>query len=120
MYLSAKNFTASASLVGALVLLSATAASAETLTGQQIADTHVGKCISYWGESQGTECFKKNGVATYKDKSYGSDKGRWQIHGDKMCVRYSKAEETECTTYKKVGDNVYTSASGDYTWKIAN
>lgn len=74
--------------------------------------------MTYWGESEGTECFKANGNASYKDKTYGNDKGKWKIFGDKFCVKYSKEEKTECSIFKKVGDGTYT--DGSYTWKIVN
>lgn len=97
-----------------------TSSIAQVLSGAEIKATHAGKCLEYWGASEGVECFRNNGVATFDDKQYGKDRGAWEIHGDKMCVKYRKAEETVCSSYKRLSDGTYTNQDGSYTWRIRN
>ncbi len=99
------SFSILAPLAAATVFAFATSAQAQTLSGQQFIDTHSGKCISYWGESEGTQCFKANGTTSYNDKSYGKDTGTWTVKGNEMCVTWSQegVEDCGCQSQSKMG-----------------
>lgn len=98
-----------------LILLS-TAVSAEVLTGEKFLETHVGKCISYEGESVGIQCFHVDGAVSYDDESYGKDTGTWSVQGDTICVEWSADPGVSCEQYNDHGDGIY--SEGGYTWTI--
>lgn len=106
-------------LLGAAALALSFAASpavAATLTGAQFMETHVGKCISYKGESVGVQCFHADGTMDYDDKTYGKDTGNWSVDGDKICQEWSAEPGVTCTAFKVDGSGVY--SDGGYTWTI--
>lgn len=54
------------------------------LTQQQIVATHVGKCVSYWGKTRGTQCILANGTTNCDDKKWGKDTGKWWLEGGSL------------------------------------
>lgn len=91
-------------------------ATAATLTGAQFMETHVGKCISYKGESVGVQCFHADGTMDYDDERYGKDTGKWSVDGDKICQEWSADPGINCSVFKVDSDGVY--SEGGYTWTI--
>lgn len=78
--------------------------------------THVGKCVTYSGESNGTQCYNANGTASYDDASWGKDTGTWQFTNGQFCVKWSKEAGTTCTTYTSNGNGTF--SGGGYTWTV--
>lgn len=92
------------------------AIAAETLTGEKFVETHVGKCISYTGESVGVQCFHADGSMDYDDESYGKDTGTWSVKGDTICQEWSSEPGVSCVPFMDEGDGVY--SEGGYRWTI--
>jgi hypothetical protein len=105
-------FSAAAIVFAAL----SSAASADVLTGDEFIATHVGKCISYQGESNGVQCFHADGTMDYDDESYGKDTGTWSVSGDTICLEWSADPGVSCVPYNDDGDGNY--SEGAYTWTI--
>lgn len=93
-----------------------TAAGAAPLTGEAFKRTHVGKCISYTGESVGTQCYHADGTMDYEDESYGTDTGTWSVKDDTICQEWSMEPGVSCTAFEDEGDGVY--SDGGYSWTI--
>ncbi len=110
-----------ATTLGALALASLIAPTAEAqgeaLSAQEITRLHADQCISYWGPSQGTQCFTADGRTTYDDQSYGTDTGRWGLRGDEMCVDWDgEAGGFDCGPIWRVDAQTFT--DGEYSWTI--
>lgn len=103
-------------VAGLSLLLFAAPATAQQLTGQEFIDTHAGKCLTYTGPTDGTQCYNADGTTSYQDEVYGTDTGQWLIRGDDVCVRYTKEPALDCGPVSSVGDGSYT--DGSYTWTI--
>jgi len=98
------------------VLAMSAPAFAQTLTGQQFVDLHAGKCVSYTGESTGTQCYGADGTTRYEDNTYGSDTGTWEVRGNDVCERFIKDPGLDCGPVSAAGGGRYT--DGYYTWTI--
>lgn len=109
------RMTYTSAIAGFLALL-ASSAQADTLTADEVVSLHAGECITYWGPSDGTQCFTADGVTTYDDASWGSDTGRWEMRGDEMCVEWQGEPGVECGPIWRVDADTY--SDGDYTWTI--
>ncbi|MCK0096733.1 hypothetical protein MWU60_14220 [Yoonia sp. F2084L] len=96
--------------------LLATPATAQQLTGQQFIDSHAGKCLTYTGPTNGTQCYNADGTTSYDDAIYGTDTGEWSVRGDDICVRYTKEPALDCGPVTSVGGGSYT--DGSYTWTL--
>ncbi len=96
--------------------LSASAAIAAGMSAKEFKDTHVGKCVTYKGPSNGTQCYNANGTSTYNDASYGKDTGSWEFRNGQFCVTWSKEGSMACTTYNSDGNGQY--SGGGYTWTV--
>lgn len=93
-------------------------AQAQQLSQEQVTQLIVGKCVDYWGPTQGRECYKKNGRVTFDDKQDGKGQGRYVIDSGRICNKYEGDPETYCNKVVKMGDNTYN--TGAYTWRVAN
>ncbi|MEM7172740.1 MAG: hypothetical protein AAF530_21435 [Pseudomonadota bacterium] len=88
------------------------------LTESEIMETHIGSCVTYWGDSKGTQCYHADGTTEYNDESYGKDTGTWRIKDDQFCVTWSNEGSETCFTYSTDGNGKY--YSGGYEWTIDN
>lgn len=86
------------------------------LTASEVTDLHSGQCITYWGPSNGIQCFDADGNTHYDDESYGMDTGQWEMRGDEMCVYWNNEPGWECGPIWRVDAETYT--DGDYTWRL--
>lgn len=87
------------------------------LTSAQIVSVHAGKCVTYWGKGNGTQCYRANGNATYNDKKWGKDTGKWRVKGDLLCEKWSDDPKEKCERVRSLGNGKYTSSRG-FTWRI--
>jgi hypothetical protein len=115
---AAHSFFAKAAPVAAVMSLLATSVTAQQLTAEQIHEGLSGKCIAYWGPTEGTECYHANGDIHYSDQSVGDGAGEWVISGTRLCTTYDTTPDAKCTVIRKTGDNEYT--DGSYSWRVTN
>ena len=105
------------SAAGLALTLGATAAKAEVLSAEEVVSLHAGQCITYWGVSEGTQCFTADGRTNYDDTTYGTDNGRWEMRGNEMCVNWdSEPGGFECGPITRVDATTF--SDGDYNWTI--
>lgn len=108
--------TRTATALGFLAM-TATAAQADALSAQEVLALHTDQCITYWGLSEGTQCFTADGRTNYDDTTYGTDTGRWEMRGDEMCVNWDgEAGGFDCGPIWRVDADTFT--DGDYNWTI--
>jgi uncharacterized membrane protein len=98
-----------------LAVLAAPGAQAQTLSAEEVVSLHAGRCVSYWGPSQGTQCFGADGTTTYRDRRYGSDTGRWEMRGDEMCVTWTREPGWDCGPIWRIDARTLT--DGEYRWR---
>ena len=97
--------------------LAAPAAQADALGAEEIVALHADRCITYWGPSEGTQCFTADGRTNYDDRSWGTDTGRWEMRGNDMCVNWDgEAGGFECGPIWRVDAETLT--DGDYSWRL--
>ena len=100
-----------------VLALTAPAVQAQTLSAKEVISLHADQCITYWGPSEGTQCFIADGRTTYDDRSWGTDTGRWEMRGNEMCVNWDgEAGGFECGPIRRVDADTFT--DGDYSWTI--
>lgn len=102
--------------VGLHVCVAASMATASGMSDAEFQNTHVGKCVTYSGPSNGTQCYNPDGTATYDDTSYGADSGTWTFANGQFCVKWSQESGTACTTYQNDGGGSF--SGGGYTWTV--
>lgn len=100
----------------ALLAVSMTSALAAGMSEAEFKSTHVGKCVTYQGPSNGVQCYNADGSATYEDASYGKDSGTWTFSNGQFCVKWSKESGTACTVYESNGGGQF--SGGGYTWTV--
>ena len=100
----------------ALLAMSTTSAFAAGMSDAEFTNTHVGKCVTYKGPSDGVQCYQANGTAIYDDTSYGKDSGTWTFSNGQFCVKWSKESGTACTVYESNGGGQF--SGGGYTWTV--
>jgi len=110
-----KTLLTAALVTASLALFSAPAA-AGAMTAAEFTASHSGKCIAYDGPTKGTQCYNADGSASYDDKRWGKDTGKWEIRGDEVCVNWAGEPGWISTGVTKTGDNAYT--DGEYTWIV--
>jgi len=87
------------------------------LSEQAFQDSHVGKCLTYWGPTKGTQCFSADGTTSYDDEEYGTDQGTWRYRRGEICVTWSKEGDEICQTYTRNSDGTFSDES-DYVWRV--
>lgn len=102
--------------IGIGIMFGSSATAAE-LTGQEVLDTHSGKCLTYSGPTSGTQCYNADGTTTYDDASYGTGAGTWSMQGNDLCEKYP-GEPIDCGPISRVADGQF--SDGTYTWVINN
>lgn len=114
---TATRISALIGAAGLALTLGAGAAQAEAMSAEEIVALHTDQCITYWGASEGTQCFTAAGVTTYDDTTYGTDTGRWEMREDEMCVAWDgEGGEFECGPITRVDAETF--SDGDYQWTI--
>lgn len=103
--------------LGFFSVLSGAVSAAEPVTEDMFLDTHVGKCVSYAGPSDGRQCYEAGGATTYEDQRYGADTGTWVYRDGEICVTWEKEATEDCNAYTREADGTFSAATG-YTWQI--
>ncbi len=105
--------------IGAAMMIASGPAQAQTkvLSGERFVQIHADQCISYWGASEGTQCFNADGTTNYDDTTYGTDTGVWRVDGNDVCVTWSQEAVESCGPVMKAGEGVYRDNDG-YTWSM--
>jgi hypothetical protein len=99
------------------IIFGASAGFAAPLTEQEFIDSHAGRCVTYSGPTDGTQCYDADGATRYDDESYGTDTGTWAFANGRVCSSWSKESGAACDAVSVNDDGSFSGSSG-YSWRI--